>query len=73
MVRLCKINFIHKHFMEAQQEKPKVLKRQLKNDDNETTTIFQNTPANEEIQEDTNAPKYGQPPSVSELPQDRDY
>jgi hypothetical protein len=73
MARLCKImkiNFIHKRFMEAQQEKPKDVSNLS---DNETTTILQNPPANEEIQVDANAPQYGQPPSVPEPPQDRDY
>jgi hypothetical protein len=65
-----KINFIHKRFMEAQQEKPKDVSNLS---DNETTTILQNPPANEEIQVDANAPQYGQPPSVPEPPQDRDY
>ena len=46
--------------MESQQEKPKVSETQLKD-------------INEEIQVDTDAPKYGEPPKVPELPQDRDY
>ena len=54
--------------MEAQQEKPKVSKRVIVDDDNPTETKRVSQKAiNDEIQVDTNGPEYKQPPQGMEI------